>query len=310
MDLAEVTTALAHYRGNVLSGDGSQVIRVIHYISTLPEEERQRIKLDKIIYTSEPLTPAQRAYITLVLGQVKVCSLLGSSEAGPWALSCPGLTGDGHLEVAGAADFVFDTRAMLIEILDPSALEGGDDGARKGSEPLPDTSPGIIVQTSLQRLKNPLVRYVTGDIGSLHPLPEFAAAASAIPASDLKHFRVLRLHGRDQRFSFKWYGMYYEFDKLAALMQAEEWKILQWQVILATLESSRELTLEARILLPPSNVGDDVAAEPRLVKVIETYFVVLPENRHLFRLNFVKDLTEFERSSTGGKVMHFVDRAH
>jgi phenylacetate-coenzyme A ligase PaaK-like adenylate-forming protein len=310
MDLAEITTALAHYRSNVLSGDGSQVIRVIHYISMLPAEERQRIKLDKIIYTSEPLTPAQRAYITLVLGQVKIYSLLGSSEAGPWALSCPNLTGDGCLETPGAADFVFDTRTMLIEILNPSALDGSNDNASGRSEPLPDGSPGIIVQTSLQRLKNPLVRYVTGDVGSLHPLPESAAAAGVIPVTELEHFQVLRLHGRDQRFSFKWYGMYFEFDKLADLMQAEEWNILQWQVVLAMMDSSRELSLEARILLPSSNVGGGPAAESKLAKAIEDYFVVQPENRHLFLLAFAKDLTEFERSNTGGKVMHFVDKAH
>ncbi|KAK3291399.1 uncharacterized protein B0H64DRAFT_366614 [Chaetomium fimeti] len=310
MELAEVTAALAHYRGNVLSGDGSQVIRAIHHIATLPAEERKLIKIDKIIYTSEPLTPAQRAYVTHVLGPVKIYSLLGSSEAGPWALSCPDLTGDGPPEVPGAADFVFDTRTMRIEILDPSALDGGDDSAGEGGESLPDGSPGIIVQTSLQRLKNPLVRYVSGDIGSLHPLPELATTSGVIPLSELEHFRVLRLRGRDGRFSFKWYGMYFEFDKLAAFMQAEERGILQWQVVLASSESSPELTLEVRVLVPSSNVGDAVAAKSELVKAIEDYFVVFPENTHLFLIKFVKDLTEFERSSTGGKVLHFIDRAH
>lgn len=301
MDTAEVARALAHYRVNVISGDGSQVIRVVRHIATLPAEERERIKLDKIIYTSEPLTPAQRAYIASVLGPVSICSLLGSSEAGPWALADPRLTGEP--DVPGANDFVFDTRTMLIEVLAPSAL-GGDGAA--GGEPLPEGSPGIIVQTSLQRLRNPLVRYVSGDIGSLHPLP--AAAGAVIPKDELKHLRVLRLHGRDARFSFKWYGSYFEFDRLVSFMQAEEWGILQWQVVLATLESSPQLTLEVRVL--PSPAKELGAPEGGFMKAVETFFAVMPENQHLFRVKFLEDLTKFERSGTGGKVMHFVDKVH
>jgi phenylacetate-coenzyme A ligase PaaK-like adenylate-forming protein len=203
----------------------------------------------------------------------------------------------------------------VIEIFDPSALEdGGAHGvAGKGAEPLPDGTPGIIVQTSLQRLKNPLVRYISGDIGSLHPLPEStSAAAAAIPASEREYLRVLRLHGRDRRFSFKWYGMYIEFDKLAVFMQAEEWGILQWQVVLASLDSSPELALEVRVLLPSivQRANNDLAPESRLIEALEAYFYVQADNRHLFRIKFVKDLTEFERSSTAGKVMHFADKTH
>src|SRR3954464_5016092 len=65
----DVTSALAHFQVNVLSGDGSQVIRVVHHISTLPVSQRKQIKLDKIIYTSEALSPVQRAYITGTLGE-------------------------------------------------------------------------------------------------------------------------------------------------------------------------------------------------------------------------------------------------
>jgi phenylacetate-coenzyme A ligase PaaK-like adenylate-forming protein len=314
MEPADVTAALAHHHVNVLSGDGSQVIRVIRHISTLPAEKRRQIKLDKIIYTSEPLNPTQRAYVADVLGPVKVFSLLGSSEAGPWALGCPDLTGD-QQHASGATDFVFDTRTMVIEILDPSAVDGGGRHGLTGggAEPLPDGMPGIIVQTSLQRLKNPLVRYISGDIGSLHPFPEAAsAAARAIPASEREHLRVLRLHGRDRRFSFKWFAMYFEFDKLTAFMQAEEWRILQWQVVLGNLDSSPELALEVRVLLPAvaQAANNGLAPESRLVEALETYFMVEAENRHLFRIKFLKDLTEFERSSTAGKVMQFIDKTH
>lgn len=296
----EVTSALAHFHVNVLSGDGSQVVRVVHHISTLPASQRKQIKLDKIVYTSEPLSPAQRAYITATLGKVKICSILGSSEAGPWAVANPALTGD---QEPGTMDFVFDTKTMLIEVLAPSSLDGD---AVRGSEPVPDGVPGIIVQTSLQRLRNPLVRYVSGDIGSLHPLP--GAAAAVIPRDELEHLRVLRLHGRDARFSFKWYGCYFEFDNIVPIMQSEEWGILQWQVVLGSLESSPQTTLEVRIFR--SSASDTAASETALVAALEAFFFVLPESCHLFRVAFLEDLTGFERSSTGGKIMRFVDKSH
>jgi len=301
MEPDEVTSALASCRVNILAGDGSQVLRIIRHISTLAVEERRQIRLDKIIYTSEPLTRVQRAYIADVLGPVKVCSILGSSEAGPWALGCPHLTGD-QPQAPGAADFVFDTRTMLVEILDPSTLDDADNVIGAGT-PVPDGEPGIVVQTSLQRLKNPLVRYVSGDIGSLHPLPDSAAASATIPPGDREHLRVLRLRGRDRRFSFKWYGAYFQFDNMADFMHAEEWRILHWQVVLGNLESSPQLTLEVRLLLSPD------APRARLTQAVETFFFVLPENRHLFQIKFVENLTEFERSSTGGKVMSFLDKA-
>lgn len=297
----EVTGALAHFHVNVLSGDGSQVIRVVHHISTLPASQREQIKLDKIIYTSEPLSPAQRAYIIATLGKVKICSILGSSEAGPWAIADPDLTGD---QEPGTMDFVFDTRTMLIEVLASSALDDMD--AVRGSEPVPDGAPGIIVQTSLQRLRNPLVRYVSGDIGSLHPLHD--AAAAVVPRDELEHLRVLRLHGRDARFSFKWYGSYFEFDKIMPFMQSEEWGILQWQVVLGCLESSPQTTLEVRIFR--SSASDAAVSETALAVALEAFFFVLPENRHLFRVAFLGDLAGFERSSTGGKIMRFLDKSH
>ncbi|KAK4139586.1 uncharacterized protein C8A04DRAFT_32912 [Dichotomopilus funicola] len=307
MSLAEVVEALVHYRVNVLSGDSSQIVRVSGIIAGLPAEERQNVKLTKIIYTSEPLTDVQRAYIREVLGPIQVYSVLGSCEAGPWALSNPEIGQASASEVAGAADFVFDTRTMLVDILDPSVLDNDDGSVAATREPLPDGSLGIVVQTSLQRLKNPLVRYVTGDIGSLHPVPE-SAVAKGIPAEERQYLRILRLHGRDRRFSFKWSGEYLQFDWLAALLQTKEWRILQWQVVLAQPKSFPDPTLEIRLLLPASVAETDIEPESRLVKAIEQFCVVTPGNRHLFQIKILTDLTQFERSSTGRKVIKFIDR--
>ena len=299
MTPVEVVQYLAHYHVNVLTGDGSQIIQVVHYISMLPVEQRQRVKLTKIIYTSEPLTQAQREHIVATLGPIKICSILGSAESGPYAIGSPDLTG--RQDCTSTMDFVFDTRTMLIEILPPSIM---DEAPLSTASPVPNGEPGIIVQTSLQRLRNPVVRYNTGDIGSLHALPE--SARDVIAQEDWEHLRVLRLHGRDRRFSFKWFAAYFEFENVATMMQAKETGILQWQVILGTLESSPQTTLEVRILRAIDRGG--IQSKEALVKRIEWFFYLLPENEHLFQITFVDDIGGFEKSGTGNKVMKFVDR--
>ncbi|RAL07450.1 uncharacterized protein BO97DRAFT_251926 [Aspergillus homomorphus CBS 101889] len=297
----EVVRALVQYNINVLTGDGSQVIQIIHHISTLPEEKRDGIKLTKVIYTSEPLTDGQERHIRTTLGPVKICSVLGSAEAGPYALHNPDLTGEARLN--GSMDFVFDTRSDLIEILPTSVMESDPPPSLKA---IPEGQEGIIVQTSLQRRRNPLVRYITGDIASVHPLPDIAR--SIVPESELQHLRVLRLRGRDRRFSFKWYGVYFEFTNIEKFMQREGFGILQWQIIRGTHDSSPQITLEIRMLREAAS--EHLISLQDFVYEMETFFFVLPENRHLFRLTFIENLGEFEKSGTGNKVMKFVDRAH
>lgn len=194
MTTVEVAKTLADYHINVLSGESSQVVNAVQYISTLSPEERDRINIEKVIYTSEMLTATQRAFIETTLGAVKICSCLGSAEAAPWAVSNPDLTG--NQGPTGSQDFVFDTRTMLIEIISPSIMKS-DSSSSSDSELVSDGEPGIVVQTSLQRLRNSLMRYITGDIGSVHPLPQSARAK--VPEADCQFFRVLHLHGRDRR---------------------------------------------------------------------------------------------------------------
>ncbi|KAJ5435621.1 hypothetical protein N7445_006506 [Penicillium cf. griseofulvum] len=299
MPPTEVARSLADYHVDVLAGDGSQVVQVVHHISMLPQDYRDRINLKKIIYTSEPLTSPQRVFIQTILSGVKILSFLGSSEAGPWAISSPDLTGE-HSLTGSSTDFVFDTRSMLIEIVAPSDL---DSAAQPDLNPIPLGEPGLVVQTSLQRLRNPLIRYNTGDIGSVHPLPDMASAV--IPKADREHLRVLRMRGRDHRFSFKWYGAYFEFDKINDLMQTKEFGILQWQIILDRLETTPQSTLEIRLL---KHSQDGVISDDNLRHRIEDFFLMLPENEHLARIVFVSDIEGFERSITARKVIKFIDR--
>ncbi|KAI1391877.1 uncharacterized protein F4822DRAFT_108410 [Hypoxylon trugodes] len=299
MSPAEVCTLLADYHVNVLSGASSQVVHVVHHISTLPDEKRAQIKLDKIIYTSETLTRAQRGHIYAILGPVKICSMLGSAEAGPWAISNPDLIENDI--TASHANFIFDTRATLIETLSASVLQ--DD---PNPNSVPDGRLGIIAQTSLTRLRNPLVRYLTGDIGSLHPLPD--DTRSMIPKEDWPYLRVLRLAGRDRRFSFEWDGDYVEFEELTFLIESPECGVLQWQVVLDKMQPSLESSLEIRLLCSPRENESLLIYEYVLIDRIRAFFHVYSANEHRFHIVLVKNLDDFERSTTGRKVIKFIDR--
>ncbi|KAI9646630.1 hypothetical protein NHQ30_004626 [Ciborinia camelliae] len=297
---AQVASALANYHVNVLTGDGSQVVQIVCHISTMTKEDRDRIILNKIIYTSEPLTGPQRMFIKSVLADVKIFSMMGSAEAGPWAISSPDLTGEQSL-TDNSTDFIFDTRSVLLEIVCLSAINSA---SSLGPKVLPQGETGLIIQTSLQRLRNPLVRYITGDIGSVHPLPD--AASAIIPETDRGHLRVLRMRGRDHRFSFKWYGAYFEFQKIEAFMQKEEHGILQWQIILDRLEDTPQSTLEIRVLRSPPR--DEILSDDTLTERLKDFFLVFPENKHLALIVILDSLNGFERSVTAGKVIKFVDR--
>ncbi|KAH7125924.1 hypothetical protein EDB81DRAFT_730223 [Dactylonectria macrodidyma] len=297
MSPADIARLLVDYHVNILCGDSNQIAQSIHHISTLPQGQRDKLIIDQIIYTSETLTPSQRALITAVLGPIKVCSFMGSAEAGPYAVSNPDLTGVNA--GAGYEDFLFDTRDTLLEILPPLFAEQGFN-----PDPVPEAEQGIVVQTSLARLRNPLVRYITGDIGSLHPLPE--ESRSLIPETEWPHLRLLRLQGRDRRFSFDWDGEYIEFHHLAALLDKEECGVLQWQIIVGRMDSSAESSLQVRLLCSPRT--ENIISELALTDRVRTFFHTYSGNEHRFQLAYLKDLDGFERSSTGRKVIKFIDQ--
>lgn len=303
------------YRVNILSGDSSQILQFANYVSRQPFTTCNGLRITKIIYTSEMLPPARRQYIATIFGPVRFFSVFASAEAGPWAISNPEMTERGNTgrqentdnggdegstsdTSDNSSDFIFDSRSMHIEII-PAA------GAQ------PDTSrPGTVVLTSLQRLRNPLVRYVCGDLGTLHVLSAAAAAAVTDPLL-AAHLRILRLYGRDQRFSFKWQGEYFELDGLEDVFRAPSWGILQWQIQLgddARWEGSEycELKLLRRVA---AGHGDDsrLGSEADVVEALRKVFWVTPLNEPLLRIVFVADLEDFRRSVTSGKVIRLVD---
>ncbi|KAK2597434.1 hypothetical protein QQS21_005982 [Conoideocrella luteorostrata] len=294
----EVIRLARVHHANVLSGDSSQIVQLVHYMSTMKREERDELFINKIIYTSETMTPGQRSYIYSVLGLVQICSFLGSAEAGPYAASSPHLVEGGSQSTN--QDFIFDTRQVLIEILPYEAAN------RTGflPTPLPQGEKGVIAQTSLCRLRNPVIRYITGDVGSVHNLHE--CAREHVSDQDWPHLRILRLRGRDARFSFEWDGEYVEFPQITSLMTDAQYCVLQWQVILDKANSAPNSTIEVPVL---SSVGKTSAEKiESLEKDVKRLLHVDETNEERFRLLFVEDLSGFIRSETGRKVIRFVDR--
>lgn len=294
-------------RANVLCGDSSQVLQFALHISSLPDATRSALCINKIIYTSEPLVRSQRNYLTSVFGPVRICSAFASAETGPWCVMNLSITGD---IADDSADFIFDARTMLVEVLPPSAVgedrndaQSSDPITEKGVHTLPDGEVGAIVVTSLQRLRNPLVRYVGGDVGSVRPFPP----TESIPADVAQHLRILRVHGRDQRFSFKWQGEYYEFQFLRKFMQREDLGILQWQIILSDDAATQTCHCEIRLLR--GNANSQQLPDTELVELLKKVFHLTPVNAPLFRVTFVVDAKGFERSTTGNKVIRFVNKS-
>ncbi|KAJ6134843.1 hypothetical protein N7512_000003 [Penicillium capsulatum] len=299
-----VTKTLMQYRCNFLTGPVTELIKLSRHIAGLPSEIRGRIRINKILYTSEPLLQSQRDLLMEVFDSPVIYSGLGSAEAGFWAISNPELTKqiDRDMDMArDAAEFLYDTRAMHVEILTQSSPE--TDASL--NQPIVDGDMGAVVLTSLQRLRNPLVRYNCGDLGSLHPLP---AQARAQIAPDLApHVRLLRLYGRDKRFSFNWGSNYFHYDTIHKMMQTAEFGILQWQIVLGWEEGVQAVEfMEVRILREsPDTAHHSILPEDEVAARIKFSFLVI--TNPYFRVRVVKDVNDFERSGTGRKVIRVVD---
>lgn len=295
MPHAEVARLVSGFRINVISGDSSQILQFALHVSTLSEIERKSIHINKVLYTSEPLVRSQRAFLNSVFGgDVLVGSMFGSAEGGPWAVMNPAVTGYRHDD--DAADFIFDTRDIIVEAL-PRTV--GEESAGS-TEPLQDGEVGVLATTSLQRLRNPLIRYLTGDVGSLHPMPK----TDLIDPEEAQHFKVLRMQGRDKRFSLNWQGEYFDFKVIRDLIQSDEFSVLQWQIIRSET-STHTHHLQVRLLRGQSGgqgLSDDV-----LGWKLKEFFHVDPDTERYFQVSFVSGLQGFERSKTGNKVMHYLE---
>lgn len=301
-----VVETLIQFRANAVAGDVSQLLQLANYVKTLGEEQRRQVWLNKLIYTSESMTESQREFLTSVFGDIIICSVIGSAEAGPWGVSSTALMGNPK---GNYTDFIVDKRTMALEVV-PFSVSSEKSQCTSCSltscaENVPLGQKGLLVQTSLQRLRHPLVRYLCGDVASLHSMsPELLAK---LPTECVEHYQVVRIYGRDQRASFTWYGEYFDFQAVQSFMRNDQWNIVQWQVILRHADpKGAGIILDVRVLrglqIPAKHVTDD-----DLALKIREFFWVFDFNRELFSLKFVVETGGFLRSKTGRKVMQFVD---
>lgn len=301
----KLLAACIKYHVNVISGDAPQILNFAHHIAALPSSARGSLRITKVNFTCEVMSRSKREYLVSVFGPVAFSSMLASAETGPWAVADFNVTGEPDDD--NAVDLLFDTRAMNVEVLSLSSETTSSNSESPPGElqMAPEGSAGQLVLTSLQRLRNPLVRYISGDIGSIRPLPE--VADSRIDVDMRRHLKVLRLYGRDQRFSFKWLGEYYEFGQLHCSMQTEKWGILQWQII---LEHGKEWegsdSLEVRMLR--SGVDEKTISNEELLRGLVELFYLTPLNEKLLRVVFLDDVQGFERSETSRKIIRFIDK--
>ncbi|KAF7937694.1 uncharacterized protein EAE97_007490 [Botrytis byssoidea] len=292
----EILAACKEYGANALTGDTSRIVQFTSWVESAKMSDC--LHINKILYTSESMSRTQRSYIQSVFGRdglpVIFSSLLASAEMGPWAVGCFDLTGP---QKDDTADLIFDTRHMIVEVM-PLDF---DLSTRQSPCRIVEGETGMLIVTSLQRLRNPLVRYVTGDIGSIHHLP---TSTSLQLGKDSEHLRVLRLHGRDLRNSFKWQGEYFELDTLKELMSNPSWGIVLWQIVLANNPSNCE-TLEIR-LMQKTGAGGLIAHED-ILEILKGHFCAHASNESLFHAN-LHSRDDFIRSSSGNKVIKLVDR--
>lgn len=247
------------------------------------------------------MTRLQRSYVQSVFGHegqkpVEFSSLFGSAEMGAFAVGNFALTGP---QVEDTADFIFDVRHMIVEVL-PLDFDFTVD--RECPCSLVENEVGSLVVTSLQRLRNPLVRYLTGDIGSVYQLPP-SAASQLGEASE--HLRVLRVHGRDIRRSFKWQGEYFEFGNLRKIMSDPAWGIMKWQIVLTSDALSNRESLDLRLMRMQGTEG--LVTQEALEAALKKVFCIHAMNESLFHVKLAT-LDDFIRSATGNKIIMFVDK--
>jgi len=297
----ELLAICRNFRPNVLAGDTSQIIHFASFVDSIGVGKELRVL--KILYTSEPMTRIQKSYIASVFAhetstQIEFISLLASAEMGVWAVGNFAITGP---QVDDSADFLYDSRHMLVEILPLDY----DIKAANRTYPcaLEEDKLGLLTVTSLQRLRNPLVRYLTGDIGSVHQLP----AASKSRIGELADYlRILRLSGRDTRNSFTWEGEYFEIEGIKNLMSDPAWGVVRWQIILANdILVPGRISIELRMMR--AREQNYQVSQEIIIGTLRDFFRVDQLNASLFQVT-LSSLDNFIRSVSGSKIVLFVDR--
>ncbi|KAK9760063.1 hypothetical protein K7432_016295 [Basidiobolus ranarum] len=276
---SDILASLAiQFGANAISGTCTQMINFAQYIEA--NGLQSLVKFDKIFYTSEVLPVHQEYYLRTTFGASVITSVYGSAEGGVWAACGPAKLGQG---AAQGSNFVYDKKMMIVEILKEDGTH-----ATEGEK-------GEIVLTSLMRLRNPLIRYCTGDLGSLH-------AYRGDPLANGRSLAVLRLYGRNPVKSVNFQGEYFNPLELEQELQKAEWNILDWQAVFEGVMGKRD-TVVFRIIFRV--VFDNI---PQLLhqKMVELLEVEHHEDVLIEPVTY----DQVEKGRTGAKMKRFIDRRH
>lgn len=173
----EVYKAAIRFGANTIMGTPSRLMQFARYVT----QQKLALTIERIIFAGEPLLFHQQKYLEKAFHATRFSGLYGSAEAGVWAYQSPD---------SPSAGYLFPSELMHVEINNPN-----EEGF------------GTIIATNLIRIRNPLLRYDTGDIGRL----------SKIMYRGSK-FNMLELKGRvDCSFSIG--GNYYFLDDFSSIFE-------------------------------------------------------------------------------------------
>ncbi|WOO79577.1 uncharacterized protein LOC62_02G003097 [Vanrija pseudolonga] len=209
--MAQAMEYAGQFGANTVSAADSKLVQLATWADEHPDQAHN---FHTALFTSEPLSRKQEAFVRRALGVRAIGSVYGSAECGPVAVAPP-TTAAGE----ETRTFVVDRRMFVVEVV--------SDGSKVlasslDSDPAPHPV-GEVVLTSLVRHRNPIVRYRTGDYGVIR-----AHASSP-------ELVYVELHGRDKELSFSLATDYIDVSKIEAIMA--RYAVIQWQVVLSAGES-------------------------------------------------------------------------
>ncbi|KAF8446571.1 hypothetical protein BDZ91DRAFT_753291 [Kalaharituber pfeilii] len=325
----EVIWIAKQFKANVVTATSTRLLQLARYVQGLTRqnsgaemkvEEQVGLKLEKAVFTSEPLSKKQERFLKETLGVETVASVFGCAEAGPWAGSPP-LPVVGYNREAGEDSvgrqsdlpgsgimrmFIFDKRQIVVEIIDDDGNVLDDSTRLRLKARAGKSLIGEIVLTSLTRFRNPLVRYRSGDLGSLHDISSVQYVQDLLkrkPETDVRFLCGLTLYGRSTKSSFFAQSDYIEVNELdQRIFNKPEWDVLEWQVIIYvpnTDEEEGKVTFESEVeILDPEGYEKKLAQEI-IAKVVPVGIKVVVKE---------VDYKGLERGRMAGKVKKIVDR--
>ena len=241
------------FHADTIIGMPSRLVEFAEYV----QNNQIQVHFEHLIFAGEALSKERRAYLEKILNIRRFTGIFGSAESGIWAF---------QPDFLPLNSYVIVQELMYVEIV--SADENGY---------------GKIVLTNLVRVKNPLLRYDTGDTGRLRKM---IFDGREVYVLDLLQRAGVSFEIGESRFTFK--------DTIAGCPN--------YQVRLSI--DPEKLLEKASIYLAPDVFPD--AEEKR--EIVESLKTLLQErdNSFISEVHFVK-LDALIKSPTSQKPIRLLD---